>query len=297
METSDMIRQLCKKKDISLAELCRRIGQTPQNFNKKLKRNTVSLEGMMVIAKVLEVGYEQAFILPEGEKVGICKDINSKEEIYMEDKDKISSQATDVALSAAGSLVGFAIGGPIGAVVGGAATPTTKLAYQLISSWNERRKVRITNIVEQAFVNSGRNDEDIFYELLENPEWADSIISMIQQLVYTDPELDGLFAGIMASAIGTEDENERNRMIVLNSSIKGLNKVQVLIIRYIYDNSCKLSAENISKMVNVPELELRNAVRDLELRGMIIDNGEEPTIWELRELGMAVAKAINVLEV
>lgn len=42
MTTSDMIRQLCEKKNISLAELCRRIGQTPQNFNKKLKRNTVS---------------------------------------------------------------------------------------------------------------------------------------------------------------------------------------------------------------------------------------------------------------
>lgn len=215
----------------------------------------------------------------------------------MRDKNEISSQATDIALSAAGSLVGFAIGGPIGAVVGGAATPTTKLAYQLICSWNERRTVRITNIVEQAFANSGRNDEDIFRELLQNPEWADSIISMIQQLVYTDPELDGLFAGIMASAIRTGDENERNRLIVLNSSIKGLNKVQVQIIRYIYDNSYKLSAENISKMVNVPELELRNAVRDLELRGMIIDNGEEPTVWKLRELGMAVARAINVLEV
>lgn len=75
MTTSDMIRQLCEKKDISLAELCRRIGQTPQNFNKKLKRNTVSFEEMMLIAEVLEVGYEQAFILPEGEKVGMCNDI------------------------------------------------------------------------------------------------------------------------------------------------------------------------------------------------------------------------------
>ncbi|WP_354668525.1 helix-turn-helix domain-containing protein, partial [uncultured Phocaeicola sp.] len=43
MTTSDMIRQLCKQKSISLAELCRHIGQTPQNFNKKLKRNTISL--------------------------------------------------------------------------------------------------------------------------------------------------------------------------------------------------------------------------------------------------------------
>lgn len=71
MTTSDMIRELCEKQDISLAELCRRIGQTPQNFNKKLKRGTVSFEEMMTIAEALGVGYEQAFILSEGEKVGI----------------------------------------------------------------------------------------------------------------------------------------------------------------------------------------------------------------------------------
>ena len=71
MTTSDMIRELCEKQNISLAELCRRIGQTPQNFNNKLKRGTVSFEEMMTIAEVLGVGYEQAFILSEGEKVGI----------------------------------------------------------------------------------------------------------------------------------------------------------------------------------------------------------------------------------
>lgn len=47
-------------------------------------------------------------------------------------------------------------------------------------------------------------------------------------------------------------------------------------------------------MVSVPEMELRNAVRDLELRGMIIDDGTEPTIWELRELGLAVVFAKKV---
>ena len=71
MTTSDMIRQLCEKMDISLAELCRRIGQTPQNFNKKLKRGTISFEEMVAIAEALVVGYEQAFILPNGKKIGI----------------------------------------------------------------------------------------------------------------------------------------------------------------------------------------------------------------------------------
>lgn len=71
MTTSDMIRELCEKKNISLAELCRRIGQTPQNFNKKLQRGTVSFEEMVKIAEVLDVQYEQAFVLKDGEKIEI----------------------------------------------------------------------------------------------------------------------------------------------------------------------------------------------------------------------------------
>lgn len=71
MTTSDMIRELCEKMNISLAELCRRIGQTPQNFNKKLKRGTVSFDEMMAIAEALGVKYEQVFVLPNGEKISL----------------------------------------------------------------------------------------------------------------------------------------------------------------------------------------------------------------------------------
>ncbi len=69
MTTSDMIRTLCEKQNISLAELCRRIGQTPQNFNKKLKRGTISFDEMMEIAEAVGVGYEQAFVLPDGIRI------------------------------------------------------------------------------------------------------------------------------------------------------------------------------------------------------------------------------------
>lgn len=71
MTTSDMIRELCDKQDIALAELSRRIGQTTQNFNKKLKRGTVAFEEMIAIAETLDVGYEQAFIFPDGGKIKI----------------------------------------------------------------------------------------------------------------------------------------------------------------------------------------------------------------------------------
>ena len=55
MKTSDKIKELCNKKNISVAELARRIGQTPQNFGKKLKRDTVTLEELKPIADVLSL--------------------------------------------------------------------------------------------------------------------------------------------------------------------------------------------------------------------------------------------------
>ena len=71
MTTSDMIRELCEKMNISISELARRIGQSPQNFNKKLQRGTVKAEEMMEIADALGITFEQSFMLPDGEKVGL----------------------------------------------------------------------------------------------------------------------------------------------------------------------------------------------------------------------------------
>lgn len=47
----------------------RRIGQSPQNFNKKLQRGTVSVEEMITIADVLGVTFEQSFTLANGYKI------------------------------------------------------------------------------------------------------------------------------------------------------------------------------------------------------------------------------------
>ena len=69
MKTSDMIRQLCEQMNISVSELARRLGQSPQNFGKKLKRETITLEELKNIADVMEVKFEQAFILPDGNEI------------------------------------------------------------------------------------------------------------------------------------------------------------------------------------------------------------------------------------
>ena len=69
MTTSEQIRVLCVRAGISLSELARRIDKTPQNFNAKLKRNTVTQEELNQIAKVLGATYEQYFVLPNGEQI------------------------------------------------------------------------------------------------------------------------------------------------------------------------------------------------------------------------------------
>lgn len=76
MTTSDMVVQLCEKLNISIAELSRRIGQSPQNFSKKLKRNTVSLNELLLIADVLGVMFEQSFTLDDGSKIKLSNSID-----------------------------------------------------------------------------------------------------------------------------------------------------------------------------------------------------------------------------
>lgn len=69
MTTSEQIRVLCVRREISLSELARKINQTPQNFNAKLKRNTVTQDELNQIAEVLGVKYEHYFVLSNGEMI------------------------------------------------------------------------------------------------------------------------------------------------------------------------------------------------------------------------------------
>lgn len=71
MNTSDLIRELCRKKGISISELARRLGQTPQNFTKKLQRETVSTEELIQIGNELGIKFEQSFTLEDGEKISV----------------------------------------------------------------------------------------------------------------------------------------------------------------------------------------------------------------------------------
>ena len=74
MKTSDMIRRLCEQMNISVSELARRLDQSPQNFGKKLKRETITLEELKTIADVLGVKFVQAFVLSDGDEIKISNE-------------------------------------------------------------------------------------------------------------------------------------------------------------------------------------------------------------------------------
>lgn len=60
MTTTKQIKVLCVRMDISISELARRIGQSPQHFSAKLKRGTITDSELVLIADQLNIQYEQS---------------------------------------------------------------------------------------------------------------------------------------------------------------------------------------------------------------------------------------------
>lgn len=68
MTRAELIKNLCKQQDISIAELARRIGQSRQNLYKKLQRDTLMIDEIKQIADALGVKFEQSFTIPSGKQ-------------------------------------------------------------------------------------------------------------------------------------------------------------------------------------------------------------------------------------
>lgn len=69
MTISEQIKVLCVRCKVSEAELARRLGTSPQNFNSKMKRESFSIKDLEEISKVLNVEFKRVFILDNGEEV------------------------------------------------------------------------------------------------------------------------------------------------------------------------------------------------------------------------------------
>jgi len=62
MNMREYIKLCCVKRNITEAELARRMGQTPQNLNNKYKRNTFKVSELDKIAEALGATLSISFI-------------------------------------------------------------------------------------------------------------------------------------------------------------------------------------------------------------------------------------------
>lgn len=69
MSISDQIRMLCARLNISKAELARRIGQSPQSFSGKMKRESFTVAELERIAYAAGVSYVHKFTFENGEEI------------------------------------------------------------------------------------------------------------------------------------------------------------------------------------------------------------------------------------
>lgn len=67
--TSEQLKILCIKLNISVSELARRCGTSPQAFSQKMKREGFTPSELKNVAEAVGCKYESAFILPNGEQV------------------------------------------------------------------------------------------------------------------------------------------------------------------------------------------------------------------------------------
>lgn len=66
---SEQIKVLCIRSNISVAELARRLGKSPQSFNSKLKRESFTVKDLEEIATVTGTEFKRNYILSNGEEI------------------------------------------------------------------------------------------------------------------------------------------------------------------------------------------------------------------------------------
>lgn len=69
MTISEQIKVLCARSNISMAELARRMGKSPQALNAKLKRESFTIEELDIIADAVNAKFLCSFELSTGDKI------------------------------------------------------------------------------------------------------------------------------------------------------------------------------------------------------------------------------------
>lgn len=85
------IKLLCIKLGISVSELARKNGSTPQAFSQKMQRDSFTTKDLCSIARSVGCEYESTFVLPNGERIVEWFPKNSSQEGVDENMERKSN--------------------------------------------------------------------------------------------------------------------------------------------------------------------------------------------------------------
>ena len=207
-------------------------------------------------------------------------------------KKEIEKDMVNISSSVTGALVGLAVGGPPGALIGATVSPLITMTHGVISRAINRKRERAKKILNQAFSISRLSPEDAINLLNIDDNKTDDFLRLLKVVSESDEHLDDILANLLSQTLKSKTDTDRERLLILGDALKNMRSTHIKIITALKDNEGVLPSKKIAQIINIPEIELRNTVRDLELRGIIEDNGKEPTIWNLRELGVAISEFI-----
>lgn len=71
MRIDEQIKIICVKSGLSISEIGRRLGKSPQAFSQKIKRGNFTLDDLRDIAMVSGCQFECRFVFPDGEQIQI----------------------------------------------------------------------------------------------------------------------------------------------------------------------------------------------------------------------------------
>jgi hypothetical protein len=173
----------------------------------------------------------------------------------------------------------------VGAIVGATTSPAMVMTYNILNRAFERRKERTIQVVENAFNIAKITPDDAILLLNSNDNKVDDLISLLRIIAETDPSIDNVLSSIIGENLKIKSKYNRDRLLILADSIRNMRSMHLQILKTMHEAGGTLEATVIAEKVKVPVIELRSVVRDLELRGMILDTDKNPIEWKLRELG------------
>lgn len=83
MQINELIYNLAKETNMTLADLARSINESPQNFSNKLKRGTLSLDEFQKLADALNIDFNVSFRFNNNRKISL-NDTNINDENVLE---------------------------------------------------------------------------------------------------------------------------------------------------------------------------------------------------------------------